>query len=114
MNKLLVRLGVAGAVAAGTVWAVRKYRANQPELEEVLQQWVARTTETLDKSVAQATELANRVQTYFDVAMTQMATSWLGEPQTEEKEPEATQATEAEKPVDEYTSSARLLDDSGR
>jgi hypothetical protein len=112
MNKLLVRLGVAGAVAAGTVWAVRKYRASRPQVEELLQQRVAQATEVVQQSVAQVTELANKVQTYFDVAMTQLATSWLGEsPDNGEPDEPEDKRPEGEKPADQYTNNAPLLDD---
>ncbi len=96
MNKLLVRLGVAGVAVAGTVWVVRKYRANKDQAEELLQQ-----------GVAKATELVDRAHTLLDVAATQFATSWLGQ-QNEEQE------VEAEKPADQYTNSNPLLDDGGK
>jgi uncharacterized protein YfaQ (DUF2300 family) len=110
MNKLLVRLGVAGAVAAGTVWVVRKYRANKDQTEELLQQRVAQATEVVQQGVAQVTELAKKVQTHLDVAVTQLATSWLGDP-PDNGEPDE---SEEEKPADQYTNNAPLLDDRGK
>lgn len=107
MNKLLVRLGVVGAVAAGTVWVVRKYRANKDQTEELVQQRVAQVTEVMQQGIAQVTEVAKKVQTHLDVAMTQLATSWLGEP-VDNGEP-----TPDEKPADQYTNSNPLLDDGG-
>lgn len=93
MKKLLVGLGVAGAVA-GTVWVVRKYQANKDHVEEALQQ-----------HVAQLTELTKRVSTYLDVAATQFATTWLS------PEGQGGPTKEAEKPADEYTNGNPLLDD---
>jgi len=98
MNKLLLRLGAVGVVAAGTVWVVRKYRANKGQTEELVQQ-----------GVAQVTELAKKVQTHFDVAMTQLATSWLAGPPANQKSDES----EDKKPADQYTNSDPLLDDGG-
>jgi len=109
MNKLLLRLGVAGVVAAGTVWVVRKYQANKDQTEELLQQRVAQATEALQKGVAQVNELASKVQTHFDVAMTQLANTWLGEP-VDNGEP----TPDDEKPADQYTNSNPLLDDGGK
>jgi hypothetical protein len=109
MNKLLLRLGVVGVVAAGTVWVVRKYRANKDQTEELLQQRVAQATEVVQQGVAQVTELAKKVQTHVDVAMTQLATTWLGDP-VDNGEP----TPDDEKPADQYTNSAPLLDDGGK
>ena len=92
MDKLLLRLGVAGAAAAGTIWVIRKYQANRGQVEEVLQQ-----------HVAQMTELTKKVSTYLDVAATQFASTWLKPEEQEEAQPE--------KPADEYTNSKPLLDD---
>jgi hypothetical protein len=108
MNKLLLRLGAVGVVAAGTVWVVRKYQANKDQTEELLQQRVAQATEALQQGVAQVTELAKKVQTHVDVAMTQLATTWLGEP-VDNGDP----TPDDEKPADQYTNSAPLLDDGG-
>jgi hypothetical protein len=109
MNKLLLRLGAVGVVAAGTVWVVRKYQANKDQTEELLQQRVAQATEALQQGVAQVTELAKKVQTHFDVAMTQLATSWLAGPPANQKSGES----EDKKPADQYTNSDPLLDDGG-
>jgi thiamine biosynthesis lipoprotein ApbE len=112
MNKLLLRLGVAGVVAAGTVWVVRKYQANKDQTEELLQQRVAQFTEALQQGVVQVTkqasDLVEKVQVHFDVAMTQLANTWLGEP-VDNGEP----TPDEEKPADQYTNSDPLLDDGG-
>lgn len=109
MNKLLLRLGVAGAVAAGTVWVVRKYRANKDQTEELVKQRVAQATEVAQQGVAQVTELAKKVQNHLDVAVTQLTTSWLGDPPDSEESDES----KDKKPADQYTNSAPLLDDGG-
>lgn len=93
MKKLLVGLGVAGAVA-GTVWVVRKYQANRGQVEDVLQQ-----------HLDQLTELTKRVSTYLDTAATQFAATWLM------PEGESTEEPGAQKPGDQYTNSNPLLDD---
>ncbi len=109
MNKLLIRLGAVGVVAAGTVWVVRKYQANKDQTEELLQQKMAQATEALQQGVVQVTELAKKVQVHFDVAMTQLANSWLGEP-VDNGEP-TDEEPEVKKPADEYTNGDALLDD---
>jgi len=115
VNKLLLRLGVAGVVAAGTVWVVRKYQANKDQTEELLQARVAQVTGALQQGVVQATkqvtDLVEKVQVHFDVAMTQLATSWLGEPQDPDEGPADPESNE--KPADQYTNSDPLLDDGG-
>lgn len=109
MKKLLVRAGVAGAVAAGTVWAIRKYQANKDQTEELLKEQVAKATEAIQKGVAQVTELARQAQVHLDVAATQFATSWLGEPPTDEPTEDE---PEPQKPAtDQYTHTSPLLDD---
>lgn len=106
VSKLLVRAGAVGAVAAGTVWAIRKYQANKGQTEELLKEQVAKATEAVQKAGAQAAELFRQAQVHLDVAATQLATSWLGEPPTDEPTEE-----EPEKPADEYSNKAPLLDD---
>lgn len=107
VSKLLVRAGAVGAVAAGTVWVIRKYQANKDQTEELLKEQVAKATEALQRGVAQVTELAKQAQVHLDVAATQFATSWLGEPVNEEPTED-----EPEKPAtDQYTHTSPLLDD---
>lgn len=90
MNKLLVRLGVAGALTAGAVWAVK----NQDRIERTLTKGAHKAKELGDRGVARAVALV-------DQAVSKLATGWL---------PETT--PEAQKPTeDEYTHTGPLLDD---
>lgn len=90
MNKLFVRLGVAGALTAAAVWAVK----NQDKIERKLTEGAGKAKELGDRGVARAVALV-------DQAVGKLATGWL---------PKA--APEAQKPTeDEYTHTGPLLDD---
>lgn len=88
MNKLLTRLGVAGALTAATVWAVK----NQDKIEQKLVAGVEKAKTLGDKGLVKAVGLV-------DGALTK-ANNWL-----------SAQEPEAEKPKDEYTNPGPLLDD---
>lgn len=90
MNKLLVRLGVAGVLTAGAVWAVK----NRDRIARTATRGAHKAKELGDRSVARAVTL-------IDQAADKLATGWL---------PQAT--PEAQKPTeDEYTHAEPLLDD---
>lgn len=90
MNKLLVRLGVAGVLTAGAVWAVK----NRDHIGRTATKGVRKAKELGDRGVSRAVALV-------DQAVGKLATGWL---------PQAT--PEAQKPTeDEYTHAEPLLDD---
>lgn len=99
MNKLLTRLGVAGALTAVAVWAVK----NQDKLEEKLIAGIDKAKTVGNKAVGQVVVLA-------DVTLTKLATDWLKDPH----KPEPSTPGAAEKPGDEYTHTKPLLDDGDR
>jgi urease accessory protein UreF len=105
VNKLLLRLGVAGAVVYGAVWAVRKYKLAD-KAEELTQRGVDLAVSAYQQAVV-----------LTDVAATKLATSWLDPVDKEEPEDKLTEeepedkSAEEEPQSDTYTHKGPLLDD---